>query len=47
MAKLYFQDLKKLKNLNPNKETISFLLAYSKALRVVNYGNMKFEVFQN
>ncbi len=47
MAKLYFQDYKKNKKLNPNQKTINFLLAYSKALKVINNGNMKFEVFQN
>ncbi|UOB17370.1 hypothetical protein [Abyssalbus ytuae] len=47
MAKLYFQDLKNLKKLNPDKETINFLLAYSKALKVITSGNMKFEVLQN
>ena len=47
MAKLYFKNLKELKRLNPNKETIDFILAYSKALRIVTYNNMKFEILQN
>ena len=47
MAKLYIRDLIKLRKLNPKKETIDFLLSYSKTLKVINYNNMKFEVFQN
>jgi len=47
MAKFYFKDLKDLKRLNPKQKTIDFLLAYSQALKVINYRNMKFEILQN
>jgi hypothetical protein len=51
MAKLYSENLskcpKKEDNLNPKKETIEFLLNYSKALSVIHYNNLKFEALQN
>jgi hypothetical protein len=31
----------------PKEETIKFLLDYSKALSVINYNNLKFEVLLN
>ncbi len=37
----------KLKELGPQKETIKFLLNYSKALRVVEHRSMKFEMLLN
>lgn len=37
----------KLKELRPQKETIKFLLNYSKALRVVEHRSMKFEMLLN
>jgi hypothetical protein len=45
MGKLYTKKLSKkdqLKNLEPKKETVQFLLNYSKALRVVDYQGIKF-----
>ncbi len=33
--------------LNPQKETIQFLLSYSKALRVIEYKEIKFETLLN
>jgi len=48
MAKIY--STKKPPNhfqLNPKKETVNFLLSYSKALRVNCYKNMKFEALLN
>lgn len=51
MAKLYSENLskcpKKEDNLNPKKETVDFLLNYSKALSVIHYNNLKFEALQN
>ncbi len=50
MGKLYTKSPKgeKLKELRPKKETISFLLNYSKALRVTEYDKkMKFETILN
>ena len=47
MAKIYSQETPKSEQLNPKNETVSFLLNYSKALRVINYNKMEFEAFQN
>lgn len=48
MGKLYTKPSKEEKHqLVPKKETISFLLNYSKALSVVGYHNMKFKTLLN
>lgn len=48
MAKLYSENSpKKAKTRNPKKETIMFLLNYSKALKVSKYKNLEFETFLN
>lgn len=47
MAKLYSERPKSKKQLNPKKETIDFLLSYSKALSVINCNKMKFETLLN
>lgn len=47
MAKFYFKDLRELKRLNPKQKNIDFLLAYSQALKVITYRNLKFEILQN
>jgi len=47
MAKIYSENSKKIKKLNPKDETISFILDYSKALSVINYQKMKFEALLN
>jgi len=49
MAKLYLNDTpeKKMKDLGPRKETIAFLLNYSKALSVKKYQKMTFELLLN
>ncbi|WP_452231188.1 MULTISPECIES: hypothetical protein [unclassified Lacinutrix] len=48
MAKLYSKHPEKEQlNLNPKKETVDFLLSYSKALRVLQFNNMKFETLLN
>lgn len=50
MGKLYFKKPHKEENLNqlkPGKETVKFLLNYSKALKVTEYKNMKFEMLLN
>lgn len=49
MANLYLNQSpnKKVEHLRPRKETISFLLNYSKALRVIDYKKMKFEALLN
>ncbi len=48
MAKLYSKDPKsKQINMNPKKETVDFLLSYSKALSVINCNKLKFEALLN
>tara|TARA_B100002049_G_scaffold101203_1_gene74697 strand:+ start:1130 stop:1282 length:153 start_codon:yes stop_codon:yes gene_type:complete len=50
MGKLYTKKLSKkdkLKNLEPKKETVQFLLNYSKALRVVDCQGIKFGAILN
>lgn len=47
MAKLYSECPKKKETLSPKKETIDFLLNYSKALNVIQCNNLKFETLQN
>ena len=50
MAKLYLNKPSKddeVGNLHPSKETINFLLNYSKALSVIDYKKMKFEALLN
>lgn len=49
MGKLYFKKSSKEEKFNhePKKETIDFLLNYSKALNVVEYRKMKFESLMN
>ncbi|WP_181256220.1 hypothetical protein [Aurantibacter aestuarii] len=46
MAKLYSKNPKSEK-LNPKDETISFILNYSKALKVTTYKNITFEAILN
>ncbi len=47
MAKLYIENSKHSKTLQPKEETVNFLLNYSKALSVINYNKMKFEALLN
>ncbi|MGB8704592.1 MAG: hypothetical protein WCD31_06160 [Gillisia sp.] len=49
MEHLYTKSSKEEKSemLNPQKETIQFLLNYSKALRVIEYRKMKFDTLLN
>ncbi|GAA4115202.1 hypothetical protein GCM10022393_15260 [Aquimarina addita] len=49
MAKFYFKSFHKgeEQQLVPGKNTIDFLLNYSKALSVIDYKNMKFEALLN
>lgn len=37
----------KLKDLKPKRETVDFLLKYSRALRVIEHRNMTFEMLLN
>ena len=47
MAKIYSDCTPKNLKLEPKKETVDFLLSYSKALRVNCYKNLKFEALLN
>ena len=47
MAKIYSDVTSKQIDLNPKKETVEFLLNYSKALRVNCYNKLKFEALLN
>lgn len=48
MAKLYTKEEKLAsKKMVPKKETISFLLNYSKALSITKVGKLKFETIAN
>ena len=47
MAKIYSKKTLVIKTLKPKKETISFLLNYSKALSVVKMNNLSFEIVAN
>ncbi len=46
MAKLYSTKTKSPKML-PKKETVNFLLHYSKALKIVKAGTLNFELISN
>ena len=47
MAKLYSKKALANTKMLPKKETINFLLNYSKALNVIKVGNMNFEILAN
>ena len=47
MAKLYSKKKLASQKMKPKKETISFLLNYSKALRIHKVGNSSFEIIAN
>lgn len=47
MAKLYAKKKLADQKMLPKKETISFLLNYSKALRIIKVGNLSFENLAN
>ncbi len=47
MAKLYSKKKLATQKMKPKKETISFLLNYSKAMRVYKVGNTNFEIIAN
>jgi len=47
MAKLYSQKALATTKMLPKKETVNFLLNYSKVLRIVKAGNLNFEIIAN
>jgi len=47
MAKIYSKEKLVTDSMKPRKETISFLLHYSKALSILKVGKMKIETIAN
>ena len=47
MAKIYSQKKLVINTMKPKKETISFLLNYSKALSVIKVNDISFEIIAN
>ena len=47
MAKLYSKKALATTKMLPSKQTINFILNYSKALNVLKIGNMKFDSIAN
>lgn len=47
MAKIYSKEKLAKTNLLPKKETINFILNYSKAITIKKIGNMNFEILAN
>lgn len=47
MAKIYSKKTLATTTMLPKRETINFILNYSKALNVVKIGNMNFEILAN
>ena len=47
MTENYTTSSSEMQKMSPKKETINFLLNYSKALSVINYKRMKFETLLN
>ena len=47
MAKIYFKKTLVTPSMKPKKETVSFLLNYSKALSFIKAGKMNIEVLAN
>lgn len=47
MAKIYSKKIVTATRMNPKKETISFLLNYSKALTIITAGQMVIETIAN
>ena len=47
MAKLYSKKALATKKMLPKRETVNFILNYSKALNIVKVGNLNFEIIAN
>ncbi|WP_191963385.1 hypothetical protein [Flavobacterium luteum] len=47
MAKIYSKKALVIPSMKPKKETVSFLLNYSKALRIIKVGKMNIETIAN
>lgn len=47
MAKLYSKKRQSIKEMKPSKETVSFILSYSQAMKIVKVGKLTFENIVN
>ncbi len=47
MAKIYSKKIVAIPAMKPEKETVSFLLNYSKALRIIKVAKKNFEIIAN
>ncbi len=47
MAKIYSKKTLATQKMLPNKQTIDFILNYSKSLKIVKVGNMNIEIIAN
>lgn len=47
MAKIYSKKTLVTNSMKPKKETVSFLLNYSKALSIIKVNNKSFEIIAN
>lgn len=47
MAKLYSKKQSTSQKMSPKKETISFLINYSKSLSIIKIKNLSFEIIAN
>ena len=47
MAKIYSKKKNAIPKMSPKKETVNFLLNYSKALRIEKLGNVVYETILN
>ena len=47
MAKIYSKKLLVIKSMKPSKESVSFLLSYSKALTIIKTEDQSFEIIAN
>ena len=47
MAKIYFKKKNAIIQMSPKKETVNFILNYSKALRIEKFGDVVYETILN
>ena len=47
MAKLYSKKRKSIEEMTPHKDTVSFILSYSQAMKIVKVGKLTFENIVN
>ncbi|MDI1304345.1 MAG: hypothetical protein PSX42_05795 [bacterium] len=47
MAKIYSKKSLVIKSMKPSKESVSFLLSYSKALTIIKIEDQSFEIIAN